>query len=116
MLYHKENIVMKRYLSMLLVTSVFVLISAGTVLAQNTLHVVCGPPDEAASSDIPLTMELDTMSFTEPSGLPMASDGQAYDLVGDAASVSAVPEPSTFILVGVGLLGVGTLVRRKKHS
>ena len=51
-----------------------------------------------------------TRPFTAPFGLNQYVDNARFDLV----SPATVPEPSSIAILGIGALGMGLLVRRKK--
>jgi hypothetical protein len=51
-----------------------------------------------------------------PDGIPFTSDDIDFLFKVDGSSRFSVPEPSTMLLLGIGLLGLGGLARKKQKK
>jgi hypothetical protein len=77
-------------------------------------------PGDPADTGLPATFQPNTFSMVENAGGPTlytaGPGGQVYDILSDSevvADVTSTPEPSSLLLFGTGLLGLGPLIRRR---
>ncbi len=71
--------------------------------------------DGLLSSTLPGNAGSSTGHFTVTYNLA-AGDGAYYTLSGSAVAVAAVPEPSTYALMAIGLAGIGAVARRRRDA
>ncbi|HZZ71388.1 MAG TPA: PEP-CTERM sorting domain-containing protein [Pirellulales bacterium] len=92
------------------------LLSTGTLLADSVSHSTStnSPPNGdwiLYSGNFTATGTSTRLLFASTS----ASDSPSGGIILDAVSVQPVPEPGAFVLAGLGLLGLGMIVRRNKY-
>lgn len=85
---------------------------SGSVIGWNFTSVV--PPSSGIHpGGVSALLEIDTNAYYFKHGIVSVIDGGTTDLAGFAP---AVPEPTSLMLFGSGLLGLGNIVRRKLFS
>ncbi len=93
------------------------LVSNGTLLATSVFHSTStnGPPPNGDwilySGTFEATGTSTRLLFASTSASNSASGG----IILDDVIVQAIPEPSAFVLTGLGLLGMGIVARRSKY-
>ena len=85
--------------------------SSGQVLMSAFLYAQVDPAVSGVESTVDF-LDPGTFTFSVPAGTEFTSDGF---LEAAPALPSAVPEPAPFLVVAVGLLGLGLTGRRRAH-
>ena len=94
--------------------------SAGLLVVANspgpTFSLVPGNETGGPTSISPATSVLTTSTLTGSGGVGLANPGLSSFELGYIQSNTAVPEPASFALIGLGLVGLGIIRRRQKRA
>jgi hypothetical protein len=94
--------------------------SAGLLQVVNspgpTFNLVPGNETGGPTTISPANSVLTTSTLTGPGGVGAANPGLSSFELGYIQSNTAVPEPASFALIGLGLLGMGVIHRRQKRA
>lgn len=94
--------------------------SAGLLTVVNspgpTFSLVPGNETGGPTTISPTNSVLTTSTLTGPGGVGLANPGLSSFELGYIQSNTAVPEPASFALIGLSLLGLGVFRRRRNRS